>query len=240
MKNVIIIDDEPLARSVVREMLSNHPEFKVVDECANGFEGVKAIEKYSPDLIFLDVQMPKINGFEMLELLETKPQVIFTTAFDEYALNAFEVNALDYLLKPFDSERFDKAIRKFLEKSVEPTNEKELPALSEYLNRIVIKDGTDIKIIPVSDVNYLEAYDDYVKIHTNQKTYLKNSTMSYYENHLDKSSFSRIHRSFIINVNRLTKIEGFEKNSFRAILQCGARVPISRSAYKNLKESLGL
>lgn len=241
MKNVIIIDDEPLARSVVKEMLEKHIGFKVVAECSNGFEGVKAIEKHTPDLIFLDVQMPKINGFEMLELLDQKPEVIFTTAFDEYALKAFEVNALDYLLKPFDSDRFDRAVEKYLEQN--ERNESlihELPTLSEKLNRIVIKDGSDIKIIPTSDVNYLEAYDDYVKIHTDQKTYVKNATMSFYEEHLDKNSFARIHRSFIINVNRLTKIEGFEKNSYRAILQCGARVPISRSSYKSLKESLGL
>lgn len=241
MKNVIIIDDEPLARSIVKEMLLRHPEFHVIEECLNGFEGVKAIEKHSPDLIFLDVQIPKINGFEMLELLERRPEVIFTTAFDEYALKAFEVNALDYLLKPFDGERFDRAIQKYLEQ----TDQKEsklsvIPRLTESLNRIVIKDGSDIKIIPISDINYLEAYDDYVKIHTDEKTYLKNSTMSYFDEHLDKSAFARIHRSFIINVNRLTKIEGFEKNSYRAILQCGARVPISRSSYKSLKESLGL
>lgn len=241
MKKVIIIDDEPLARSIVKEMLKNYPEFEIIEECSNGFEGVKAIEKHSPDLVFLDVQMPKINGFEMLELLDQKPTIIFTTAFDEYALKAFEVNALDYLLKPFDSERFNQAIQKFIQRSSAKQNEnQEFITLGDHLNRIVIKDGSDIKIIPVTSVNYLEAYDDYVKIHTDDKVYLKNATMNYYEKNLEKTMFSRIHRSYIINVNRLTKIEGFEKNSYRAILQCGARVPISRSSYKQLKESLGL
>ena len=241
MKKVVIIDDEPLARSIVKEMLSAHNEFKILEECSNGFEGVKAIEKHDPDLIFLDVQMPKINGFEMLELLENKPSVIFTTAFDEYALKAFEVSALDYLLKPFDKSRFDQAIDKYKSQNKETNlSIQELPQLSDSLNRVVIKDGNDIKIIPIDDINYLEAYDDYVKIHTNEKVYLKHSTMSFYEKSLDPKTFTRIHRSYIINVKKLTRIEPFEKNSYRAILTDGSSLSISRSSYPKIKKALGI
>lgn len=240
-RKVIIIDDEPLARSIVNEMLSQHEDFEVVDECANGFEGVKAIEKHNPELIFLDVQMPKINGFEMLELLEEKPQVIFTTAFDEYALKAFEVSALDYLLKPFDSIRFDQAIEKYLKKSeLNHQASADIPAPADQLNRIVIKDGSEIKIIPITDINYLEAYDDYVKIHTDEKTHLKHTTMSFYESALNPSQFVRIHRSYIINLKKLTRIEPFEKNSHRAVLTDGSSLAISRSSYPKVKKALGI
>lgn len=240
-RKVIIIDDEPLARSIVNELLNDHQGFEVVEECSNGFEGVKAIEKHNPDLIFLDVQMPKINGFEMLELLEEKPQVIFTTAFDEYAIKAFEVSALDYLLKPFDKERFDQAIEKYLSKTdTETKGISEIPSPADQLNRIVIKDGSEIKIIPIADINYLESYDDYVKIHTDGKTHLKHATMSFYEDALNPSQFVRIHRSYIINLKRLTRIEPFEKNSHRAVLTDGSSLSISRSSYPKVKKALGI
>lgn len=243
MKKVLIIDDEPLARSVVREYLSQQDNFEILGECANGYEGLKSIEALKPDLIFLDIQMPKINGFEMLELVDYPVSVIFTTAYDEYALKAFETSAVDYLLKPFSQERFDQAIEKWNKQSDTTINQSNLSEITkqpdEHL-RIVIKDGSSIKIIPTSDVTHLEAYDDYVKIHTTDKTFLKNKTMSYYEKTLDSKDFIRIHRSFILNINELTGIEAFEKNSYRAILKNGQRIPISRNAYGPLKETLGI
>lgn len=242
MKKVILIDDEPLARALLREYLENYTDLEIVAECGDGFEGAKAIAQHQPDLVFLDIQMPKINGFELLEIIQEQPSVIFTTAYDEYALKAFETNALDYLLKPFSQSRFDLAIKKWLNQPVsKPTVDlvQEIPLKQpdEQL-RIVIKDGTEIRIIPTSEVEYLEAYDDYVKIHHNRKTYLKKKTMNYFEKTLDSKQFIRIHRSYIMNLNELAKIESFEKNSYIAILRSGARIPISRTAYTPLKELL--
>src|SRR4051812_10390289 len=187
MKRVLLIDDEPLARMVVLEYLQDFKgELEVLQECNDGFEGLKAIQQTQPDLIFLDVQMPKINGFEMLELVENPPSVIFTTAFDEYAIKAFETHAVDYLLKPFSKERFNKAVEKFLaQPAVQPAKPTERlldtaaqsPAQHE---RIVVKTGTKVKIIPVVDVEYLEADDDYVSVHTKEGSYLKNKTMSFF------------------------------------------------------------
>jgi two-component system LytT family response regulator len=243
---VIIIDDEPLARSIVKEFLQKHPQLQLVAECSDGFEGVKAIQQYQPDLIFLDIQMPKINGFEMLELLEQTPAVIFTTAFDEYAIKAFEAHAIDYLLKPFNQERFDKAISKWNEQRSQG-NEKATQDLLETASqspaqsqRIVIKDGSKIKIIPVHDVHYLEAADDYVKIHTKDGYFLKNKTMSHFERVLDGQQFVRSHRSYIVNVQQITRIDPYEKDSHVAILRSGVKVPVSRSGYGKLKEVLGL
>lgn len=242
MIKVLIIDDEPLARSIVRSFLDEKEGFTIVGECSNGYEGLKAIDSLQPDLIFLDIQMPKINGFEMLELVDEPISVIFTTAFDEYALKAFETCAVDYLLKPFTEERFDQALTKWQStRGSAPTQA--LDDVSKQPDdhlRIVIKDGSSIKIIPIKDVMYLEAYDDYVKVHTSEKKYLKKKTLTYYEKTLDKQQFVRIHRSFIINLMELTGIEPFEKNSYRAILKNGERIPISRSAYGPLKESLGV
>ena len=243
MKKVIIIDDEPLARLIVSEYLKDYEDFEVLAECQDGFEAIKKITELKPDLIFLDIQMPKINGFEMLELLTDSPSVIFTSAFDQYALKAFETSAVDYLLKPFNKERFDSAINKWKKSdiinSVNSLTEIENKQPDEHL-RVVIKDGAEIKIIPTSEINYIEAYDDYVKIYTKDKYHLKKKTMNYFERALNKAQFIRVHRSFIININELTKIEAFEKNSYVAILRSGKRIPISRTAYGPLKESLGV
>ncbi len=245
MKKIIIIDDEPLARSIVMSFLADYENIEIVAECNNGFEGLKAIEEHQPDLLFLDIQMPKINGFEMLELLDEHPSVIFTTAFDEYAIKAFETSAVDYLLKPFTRERFDKAMEKWLQS--EGKLAEKVPAIGEIAqkqpdegSRIVVKDGGTIQIIPTSDVVYIEAYDDYVKIHTDKRYFLKKKTMNYYEQALSSTDFIRIHRSYIINVNYLTRIDAFEKNSYRATMTNQAQVPISRSAYSDLKEILGV
>ena len=243
MKKIILIDDEPLARLLLREFLEEFPEVEVVAECNDGFEGAKAIAQHHPELIFLDIQMPKINGFEMLEILSEQPQVIFTTAFDEYALKAFETNALDYLLKPISKERFQLAMQKYLAQKGEreTLNIAEIPNKQpEEQNRIVIKDGTEISIIPTAEVECIEAYDDYVKIHHKGKMHLKKKTMAYFEHTLNPKQFVRVHRSFILNVSELSKIESFEKNSYVAILRSGKRLPISRTAYTPLKELLGI
>lgn len=246
MSKIIIIDDEPLARSIVKEYLQQHPQLELLAECGDGFEGVKAIQQHQPDLVFLDIQMPKINGFEMLELLERQPAVIFTTAFDEYAIRAFEAHAIDYLLKPFNQERFDKAIAKWTEQrstGKENTTAEllETAALSPAQNqRIVVKNGSKIKIIPVHEVFYLEAADDYVKIHTKEGYFLKNKTMNHFEKVLDGNQFVRSHRSFIVNVQQITRIDPYEKDNHVAVLRAGAKVPVSRGGYGKLKSVLGL
>jgi two-component system, LytTR family, response regulator len=245
MIKVILIDDEPLARSVVGEYLQAHPEIQIVQECNDGFEGVKAIGQHQPELIFLDVQMPKINGFEMLELIDQPPAVIFTTAFDEYAIRAFESQAIDYLLKPFSRERFDKALKKWLasrkEKLVAPEHDfSDRTRPAEESSRIVVRKGSNIVIVPIHTVHYIEAFDDYVKIHTKDGFYLKKKTMSHFEKALDPSMFVRIHRSYLLNIQELTRIEPLEKDNHVALLRSGTRIPLSTSGYVRLKEVLGM
>lgn len=244
---VIIIDDEPLARSVVIEYIQHFPDLIVSQVCSNGFEGLKAIQQYKPDLIILDIQMPKINGFEMLELIENPPAVIFATAFDEYAIKAFEAHAIDYLLKPFNQDRFEKAIKKWREQKNSSADEKQTKQLLDDValtapqnQRIVIKDGSKIKIIPVQDIFYLEAADDFVKVFTKEGYFLKNKTMSHFEQVLDPSQFVRSHRSYIINLQQITRIDPYEKDNHVAILRSGAKVPVSRTGYPRLKAILGL
>lgn len=248
MKRALIIDDEPLARMVVREYLQDFPQIEVLQECGDGFEGVKAINQHQPDLIFLDVQMPKINGFEMLELLDYQPAVIFTTAFDEYAIKAFETHAVDYLLKPFSKDRFQKAVEKYVNQATvapakkvteELINSVVPPSPSQH-ERIVVKTGTKVKIIPVQDVIYLEADDDYVSIHTAEGSFLKNKTMSFFEQTLDPGQFVRVHRSYILAVQQITRIDPYEKDAHIAILKSGAKVPVSKTGYVKLKAVLGI
>lgn len=245
MIRTILIDDEPLARSITREYLQSYQNIEVVQECNDGFEGVKAITQHKPDLIFLDIQMPKINGFEMLELIEQPPAVIFTTAFDEYAMKAFETHAVDYLLKPFSKDRFDKALQKWMQQrqqSVAPTARmvQEEIRQPEERNRVVVREAGNIRIIPVHEIQYLEAYDDYVKIFTQKEMFLKKKTMSFYENSLPNDQFVRVHRSYIIQLNQLTRIEPLEKDTHLALLKSGARIPLSKSGYAKLKDVLGL
>lgn len=247
MTKVVIIDDEPLAASIVKEYLQEYKEIEVVQECSNGFEGVKAIMQHHPDLIFLDVQMPKINGFEMLELVDDPPAVIFTTAFDEYAIKAFETHAVDYLLKPFSKERFDKAMQKWkeLQQGAEARNKtKELletaSKQAEEQHRVVVRSGSNIRIVPVQDIIYLEAYDDYVKIHTNDDVYLKKQTMQHFEQSLDSSLFIRVHRSFLIQLQQINRIEQAGKESYIALLRNGTKIPLSKNGYSKLKAVLGL
>jgi len=241
---IIIIDDEPLARSIIKEYLQSYEEAEVVAECNDGFEGMKAISRLEPDLIFLDIQMPKINGFEMLELIENPPAVIFTTAFDEFAIKAFELNATDYLLKPFSRERFDKAINKYLNQAIAvPSAEAVVETASQspgQQNRIVVKDGSKIKIIPVNQIHYLEAADDYVKIMTAEASFLKKRTMSFFEQSLAIHHFVRIHRSYIVNTQLITRIDPYEKESHLVILSTGAKLLASKSGYSRLREVLGI
>lgn len=238
---VLLIDDEPLARSILKNYCAKLSYIQIIGECENGFQAVKMIEELLPDLIFLDVQMPKLNGFEVLELSQHRPKVIFTTAYDEYAVKAFETNALDYLLKPFLFERFEKALLK-----CSTSNEKVDIKISgqsyshpDEANRIVIKDGENINIIPLQDLIYIEAYDDYVKLHTSQGRYVKKQTMGHYEKTLPTSSFARIHRSSIIAIDRIQKIESAEKGKYQVVLTNGVRLPISRNALPELKSRLG-
>lgn len=248
MIKALIIDDEPLARLLIAEYLTHHPTIQIVQECGDGFEGLKAIMQHKPDLVFLDIQMPKITGFEMLELVDNPPSIIFTTAFDEFAIKAFETNAIDYLLKPFSKERFDKAIEKWfvsynsnLSRGLDPSKGFEENAINpEERNRIVVKTNHGIKIIPIAEILYFEAYDDYVKIHTNSGFYLKKKTMSHYENVLGEKDFIRVHRSFIIALNQITRIENPEKETHLALLKNGIKIPLSRAGYGKLKGVLGV
>ena len=246
MNKVIIIDDEPLARSIVKEYLQKHPELELSAECGDGFEGIKAIQQHQPDLVFLDIQMPKINGFEMLELIEQPPAVIFTTAFDEYAIKAFEAHAIDYLLKPFNQERFSKAVVKWSEQKntvAEQKTDELLETASQspmQSQRVVVKNGSKIKIIPAHDIFFLEAADDFVKIHTQEGYFLKNKTMNHFEQTLDKQQFVRSHRSYIVNIQQITRIDPYEKDNHVAVLRSGMKVPVSRGGYGKLKAVLGL
>lgn len=248
MIRTILIDDEPLARSILVEYLQSQPDFEVVAECNDGFEGVKAIQQHKPDLVFLDIQMPKLTGFEMLELLDDQPHIIFTTAFDEFAIKAFEKNAVDYLLKPISPDRFERSLDKFKsnfgnssDAKTKKTSDQLQESMEEQsLERIVVKNGSQIKIIPIQQINFLEAYDDYVKIHTTDGMFLKNKTMSSFEKQLDAKQFVRIHRSFMIKVDQLAKIEPMEKDSYIAILHSGDKVNISKSGYARLKQVIGI
>lgn len=244
MYKVIIIDDEPLGRQLISTLISRHEAFEIVAECADGFEGFKAIQQHNPDLVFLDVQMPRLSGFEMLELLDHPPAVIFTTAFDQYAMDAFEAQAIDYLLKPVSRERFDKAIEKWIRSSSGNVPARPLPALAEssaagYTQRIVVKDRGAIRIIPSTEIQYIEAADDYVKIVTAEGAFLKKNTLGSVEKSLDPQQFVRVHRSYVVPVAQIGKIEPYEKESHIARLQCGAKVLVSKSGMSKLKDVLG-
>ena len=238
----IIIDDEKLARDIVKRYASKIDTLEIIEECSNGFDGIKAITSHKPDLIFLDIQMPKLNGFEMLELLDEKPKIIFTTAFDQYALKAFDVNAIDYLLKPFSEERFAEAVNKVLKEQTGVSNARVEKLKShfdeeiEFLDRVIVKQNQKINIIPIEKVIYFEAQDDYVMIHTDDGKYLKQKTMKYFEDHLDPKDFIRIHRSSIVNISRVKEIKLFDKDSYKAILKDGTKLSVSRSGYTKLKK----
>jgi two-component system LytT family response regulator len=248
MKNirVLIIEDETPARELIKYMLKDHPGIEVIGECADGFCGAREIKEKRPDLIFLDIQMPKLTGFELLEVLDEKPEVIFTTAFDQYAIRAFELNAVDYLLKPYSKERFDSALAKAVSRIGKETQEpdkveKLVTAVTEaegYLTRIVFRKGAGIKIIPLNLISYLASEDDYVMIYYNEGKALKPKTMKYYEDHLPPSLFMRVHRSYIVNIEQITRLEPYSKDNYVAVLKSGEKIPVSRTGYKMLREKL--
>jgi len=239
----VIVDDEELARRLLRELLGRHPEVEVVAECANGFEAVKSVGELKPDLLFLDVQMPKLDGFEVLELTGPVPAVIFVTAYDQFALRAFEAHAVDYLLKPFGVDRLKTALERARERlggKLPPPADLATAARppAQFLERIVVKDGTRVHIIPVRKLDYAEAQDDYVSLCVEGKKLLKQQTIASLESALDPGRFVRVHRSYIVNLDRLGKIEPYGKDTHVVVLTTGAQLPVSRSGYARLREIL--
>lgn len=241
----VIIEDENLARNLLKSYLAKHDKIEVIAECENGFEGLKAINEMKPDLVFLDVQMPKLTGFEMLELLDFRPEIIFTTAYNQYAIKAFEQHAVDYLLKPFPKDRLFLAIDRAIEKIAGNKNEEtpidkltETPD-SEFIERVVVKDKSKIHIIPVEQIRYFESLDDYVMIFTKERRFVKQKTMKFFEANLNSKEFVRIHRSFIARVDEIAEIQQYEKESHIVILKNDhQKLKVSKTGYKNLKKVL--
>ncbi|HEX2394243.1 MAG TPA: LytTR family transcriptional regulator DNA-binding domain-containing protein [Bacteroidales bacterium] len=238
----LIIDDEELARSLIRNYLNSYNDIRIIGECENGFEGARQIAELKPDLVFLDIQMPKLNGFEMLELTDNPPEIIFITAHNDFAIRAFELNAVDYLLKPYSRDRLVSAVQKATDRirSGKPGENKieqllQQP-LTEKLERIVVKSGSKIKVIPVDKINYLEAQDDYIMVYTDEGKHLKQGTMKYYEDHLDESKFIRVHRSYIVRIDQVVQLEPYAKDNYILKLKNGTALKISRNGLKNLKE----
>jgi two-component system LytT family response regulator len=242
----VIIDDESPAREIIKHYLKEVDSIEVIAECADGFSGLKSISLLKPDLVFLDIQMPRLTGIEMLEVLTEKPEIIFTTAYDQFAIRAFELNAVDYLMKPFPKRRFLDSVKKAIDKirsgkgNKEPASQllSKKPEPSSPVNRIVVRKGNSINLIPVEQIRYVEAQDDYVMIFHSTGKALKQQTMKFYENNLPKSDFVRIHRSYIVKVEELKRIEPYGKDNHIAILQSGDKLPVSRAGYKHLKEEL--
>jgi two-component system LytT family response regulator len=239
----LIVDDEELARQILRELLQAHPEIHILAECANGFEAVKAVAEHKPDLLFLDVQMPKLSGFDVLELIERDIAVIFVTAYDQYAMKAFEVHAVDYLLKPIGRERFEEALaraKKRVGDKVPSVGQIAAAARppQQYLERLVVRDGTRVTLIPTTKLDYVEAQDDYVALASQGAKHLKQQTIAGVEAGLDPARFVRIHRSYIVNFERVVRIEPYGKDSRLAILSDGTRLPVSRTGYARLKSLL--
>ncbi|MFA7227578.1 MAG: LytTR family transcriptional regulator DNA-binding domain-containing protein, partial [Melioribacteraceae bacterium] len=241
---VIIIDDERLGREIIKSYLKKFGNIDLIAECSDGFEGIKEINERKPDLVFLDIQMPKLTGFEMLEILENPPVIIFTTAFDQYALKAFEVNATDYLLKPFSEERFGEALNKAVKLITQTAGGKQefsglvktMEKRNEFLDRVVIKNGHKILIVPIEELRYIEAQDDYTMLYTEKGNFLKQKTMKYFDENLNPSEFIRIHRSYFVKLTAVKQIELFEKETYRVVLHDGVKLPVSKSGYQNLKE----
>ncbi len=241
----IIVDDEELARQILREYLRHEEDIEIVAECGNGFAAVKAVAEHRSDLLLLDVQMPKLDGFEVLELVDREVAVVFVTAFDQYAMKAFDAAAVDYLLKPFSAERLktslDRVRRRVGEKPPMPAAV-ELKAAArapdQYAQRIVVKDGSRVHVIPVERLDFAEAQDDYVSLRSEKKNYLKQQTISSLEASLDPARFVRVHRSYVVNLERLAKIEPYTKDARLALLADGTQIPVSRAGYARLKELL--
>lgn len=244
----VIIEDEELGREVVKNYLKEIDLVELIAECENGFEGAKIINDQKPDLVFLDIQMPKLNGFEMLEIIDSsnRPEIIFTTAYNQFAIQAFELNAIDYLLKPFSKERFFEAIHKAIDRrrtrplasnSVVYSKLAQQP-ITETLERVVVKSNHKIHVIPVSKIKYLEAQDDYVMLYTTDGKHLKQGTMKYFEDNLDSNEFLRVHRSYIVRIDQVNQLEPYGKDSYVVRLKDSTAIKISKSGLKSLKEKL--
>ncbi|HKD09075.1 MAG TPA: LytTR family DNA-binding domain-containing protein [Bryobacteraceae bacterium] len=244
---VVLADDEELARRVLREHLNAEPDIEVVAECSNGFEAVKAVNDHTPDLVFLDVQMPKLDGFEVLELIETPAAVVFITAFDQYAMRAFDAAAVDYLLKPYSAERFRAALERVRGRLRESRPSAPAPAdlkiaaraPGDYLERIVVKDGPRVHVIPAAKLDYVEAQDDYVALRSEGRLWLKQQTISSLETALDPRRFVKLHRSYIVNVEKIARIDANTKDTWLAVLTDGTKIPVSRGGYTRFREVAG-
>jgi two-component system, LytTR family, response regulator len=243
----VLVDDEQLARQVLREFIAAHADLEIVAECTNGFEAVKAVTDQKPDLLFLDVQMPKLDGFEVLELIGSETAVVFVTAYDNYAIKAFEVHAVDYLLKPFSAGRFDAALSRAKQRLSGGAPQKAPAAAdlaasarppAQYLDRVAVREGSQVSIIPVSKLDYAEAQDDYVALVSAGKKHLKQQTISNLETSLDPTRFLRVHRSYIVNLERVSKVEPYGKDTHVAVLSTGVQIPVSRAGYARLKAFL--
>ena len=241
----VIVDDEAPARALLREYLQAHPGVEIVAECANGFEAVKAAADLKPDVVFLDIQMPKLTGLEVLDLIDRSIAVVFITAYDEYALKAFEVHAVDYLLKPYAPERLAEALERARQRLARKSAAPPAAALQAaarppgtFLERILVKDGAKVHVIPIDRLDYVEAQDDYLSFHTEGHAYLKQQTMAEIEAGLDPRRFVRVHRSYILNLERLARLDLYAKDSYVAILTDGSRLPVSRAGHARLKELL--
>ncbi|MGE5420821.1 MAG: LytR/AlgR family response regulator transcription factor [Chloroflexota bacterium] len=244
---IVIIDDEAPAREIIKHYLTETEGIEIIAECSDGFSGLKTISALKPDLVFLDIQMPRLTGIELVEVMTEKPQIIFTTAYDQYAIRAFELNAVDYLMKPYQKRRFLEAVKKAIDKihsgigNAMPASAllAKKPEPEAPINRFVVRKGNAINLIPVEQVRYIEAQDDYVMIYHSEGKALKQETMKYCEDNLPPKDFVRVHRSFIINVSQIRKIEPYGKDNHVAVLNSGDKIPVSRSGYQQLKEELG-
>lgn len=240
----IIVEDEELARHLMKSFLAGNDKIEIIAECENGFEGVKMINDLKPDLVFLDIQMPKITGFEMIELLDHKPQIVFATAYDQFAIKAFEHNAVDYLLKPYSKERLLEAVAKVSDRIQKEGIESDVAEKimnfprEGFIDRVVVKDRHKIHIIPVDNIRYIESMDDYVMIYTNEGRHIKQKTMKYFEDSLDPHSFARIHRSYIVKIDQINEIQQYEKEAYIVILHDKTKLKVSKTGYKLLKEVL--
>jgi two-component system LytT family response regulator len=243
----IIVDDEELARQVLREYLSAHADIEIAAECANGFEAVKAVSELKPDLVFLDIQMPKLDGFEVLELIGNETAIVFVTAHDEFAIRAFEVHAVDYLLKPFGPDRFKEALERAKKRLGGAATAPSVPTAeliaaarqpAHYADRIPVRDGPRVHIIPVAKLDYAEAQDDYVALCAEGKKHLKQQTIASLETALDPARFLRVHRSYIVNLERIARVEPYGKESHVAVLHNGTQLPVSRAGYTRLRSYL--
>lgn len=239
----LIIDDEKLSRELIRSFLIKYPQIAIIDEAVDGFDALQKINSLNPDLLILDIQMPKINGFELLQVIEKEVLIVFITAYDEYALQAFENNAIDYLLKPFSEIRFEKAINKVIDIFTNKNNqEPAIPTLKILqqikTDRIVVKTGANIDVVLIEDIVYIESLGDYSVIYTATKKIIKQKPLKEFADMLDDRLFIRTHKSFIVNSKYIIKIEKFTKDSYISVLSTNAKVPVSKAGYKELRDKL--